>query len=495
MDREKIAKLIDQGNKLIEQGNSRGARDLCRQEMERGLLAQDEKWPILYYLADCCRGLDEIDEAAKYAWQAINLPKGQPIMTQQQQLSNHLFGLHYLASTTDEELREKSFLYDCFAAVAKKSLPLAHSLKRHRHKRLRIGYLSPSFCEGVTSYFLIQLFAIYDRKNFEVYAYSLDSRQDNVTASMQEWGVAIRFFKEGMEPHEMAQAIYDDEIDILFDTNVHCLGGRTMQVMNYRPAPVQLAGIGYMSTSGSRAVDYFLGDPYCDPPEADGDFAEQLLRMPYSHFCYTPSIRAVRVQRPYHVHEPLVFGSFNNYHKMTVEHLRLWREILQRVSGSRLLIKSSLNEPQYEENLRRKLEKAGIDMARVDIDQAGIDYLERYHDVDIALDTYPYTGGGTTCDALYMGVPVISRYGRRHGTRFGYSILVNAGLGELAAPDAAGYVMRAVQLANDRGLLQALHVQVPQMIRQTPLMDARGYVHSLEMLYERIWQKWLEQQS
>ncbi len=123
-----------------------------------------------------------------------------------------------------------------------------------------------------------------------------------------------------------------------------------------------------------------------------------------------------------------------------------------------------------------------------------MDYLERYNDVDIALDTYPYTGGGTTCDALYMGVPVISRYGSRHGTRFGYSILMNVGLGELASPDDAGYIERAVQLAQDRELLQGLHDQLPQMLRHTPLMDAKGYVRALERLYKEIWQSWLRQQ-
>ena len=495
MNRKKLGRMFERANQMIEQGNLCGARNYLQRKLQDGSLAPDERWAILYRLADCCRGLDELEQAERYAWQALHLPAGQPIMTQQRQLSNHIFGLHYLASTTDDKLRERSFLYDMFAAVAQQSLPLPHERIRHRHARLRIGYLSPHFCEGVTSFFLIQLFAIYDRQDFEIYAYSLEDRQDGVTHSMQEWGVRLRCFNEDREPHEIAQAIYDDEIDILFDTNVHCLGGPTMQIMSYRPAPVQMAGIGYMSTSGSHAVDYFLGDPYCDPPgEHEADFAERLLRMPHSHLCYTPSIRALRAQRPYHVHEPIVFGSFNNYHKMTAEQLRLWAEILRRVPGSRLLIKSSLDEAEYESNLRRKLEKTGIDMARVDIDKSGLDYLERYNDVDIALDTYPYTGGGTTCDALYMGVPVISRYGSRHGTRFGYSILMNVGLGELASPDDAGYIERAVQLAQDRELLQGLHDQLPRMLRHTPLMDAKGYVRALERLYKEIWQSWLRQQ-
>ena len=135
--------------------------------------------------------------------------------------------------------------------------------------------------------------------------------------------------------------------------------------------------------------------------------------------------------------------------------------------------------------------KAGVDADCLMIEQPGQDYLSRYYDVDLLLDTYPYVGGGTTCDALYMGVPVISRYGRRHGTRFGYSLLMNVGLEELTAATEEEYIEKAVALASDTELLAALHRQIPQMFRQSPVMDVAGYMRDIQSAYERIWQEWL----
>lgn len=135
--------------------------------------------------------------------------------------------------------------------------------------------------------------------------------------------------------------------------------------------------------------------------------------------------------------------------------------------------------------------RAGIPAERIIREKPSYDFLQRYMDVDIQLDTFPYVGGATMADSLYMGVPAVTRYGNRHGTRFGYSMLMNVGLGELAAPDTQGYIERAVALAGDRALLQALHEQLPSRMRQSPLMDSRGYIRELESCYEQIWQHWL----
>ncbi len=192
------------------------------------------------------------------------------------------------------------------------------------------------------------------------------------------------------------------------------------------------------------------------------------------------------------MHDPVVFGSFNNYHKITDEMLEIWRRILDKVPGSRLLLKNVIPDEKRAALLRARAERLGIAAERLELRPGSPDYLDEYVDMDIALDTYPYPGGGTTCEALYMGVPVVTRYGRRHGSRFGFSILSNIGIEELAADTPEGYIERAVMLARDKELLSALHGQLRRMMQNSPLMRARDYVCEVEAAYEAMWRAWME---
>ena len=251
-----------------------------------------------------------------------------------------------------------------------------------------------------------------------------------------------------------------------------------------------------MSTSGSSAVDYFLGDPHCDPEGLhDADFREEIWRLPHSHFCYTPSARVLNVKKEYKLHEPIIFGSFNNFLKINEAILEDWLQIIRQVPGSRILIKNSSHKTNALKIIGRQLNRIGFNPEEYILEDATGDYLARYLDVDILLDTYPYTGGGTTCEALYMGVPVIARYGRRHGERFSYSILQNIGLGELACATREEYIAKAVALARDKELLRTLHQQIPVMMQASPLMDGPAYVQSVEDMYRTIWAKWQQKQE
>ena len=221
------------------------------------------------------------------------------------------------------------------------------------------------------------------------------------------------------------------------------------------------------------------------------DFSERLLRLPCSHFCYTPTELAFQEKRERLPHDGIVFGSFNQFGKINGRVMACWNEILRRVPGSRLLLKYMLTSAQQQRAIKRRLREAGLPMERVMLENSSKQYMGRYNAVDIALDTFPYVGGGTTCDALYMGVPVVSLYGRRHGTRFGYSLLMNTGLGEMAAATEAEYVEKAVALAGDAGLLSALHREIPDMFRNSPVMDAAAYLRCMQAAFEQIWQEWL----
>ena len=267
--------------------------------------------------------------------------------------------------------------------------------------------------------------------------------------------------------------------------------------MAYRPAPVQISGIGYINTTGMSAIDYFLSDEICIPKgdaAAEIGFTEQILRLKHSHLCYVPEeIRAMPeagYEPPLRKNGYITFGSFNNFAKVTDEILLLWRGILEAVRGSKLVIKGKIASIDSGIHFAKKrLSILNYDLRRVEFRPYSPDYLEQYRDIDIALDTAPYNGGLTTCEALYMGVPVISLRGRTHGSRFGASILTNAGVRELIVENDINYVRRAVQLAESPKLLEAYHMGLRANMKRSPLMDTQGYMNELESAYREIWEK------
>ena len=457
--------------------------DLVRQ----GLFAPDDMWRVWQCYSIIWYRMFDKEKSRAYAWLALTRPGSQPRIIQQIEYSDYLFFLHYFDDVTDAFRRELEQQYDRFAQACE---TFPHPLARHRHEKLRIGYLASAFKDSVLSLFTAQLFLAYDRSRFDVYAYQLSEDRDLYTDDVAAHVAGFRSYPRDADYAAVAQDIYRDEIDILFDLEVHGGGGRTMVVMCYRPAPVQVAGIGYMASSGTRAVDCFLGDPYCDPPGLhDEDFAEEILRLPHTHFCYTPSARAQRARRDYRAHQHVVFGSFNNFWKLTDHMLLLWQRILRAVPGSHLLLKNSSQKENALRMTRRRLLHLGFQPDEFTLEDVTADYLSRYQDVDIALDTYPYPGGGTTFDALYMGVPVVTRYSARRNTRFGLSILRCVGLEQLAADSLEGYIERAVGLARDEDLLSALHRRLRSMLRASVAGDPLRYTRLFERKVLALWEE------
>ena len=436
----------------------------------------------LYWLADLPAALPHL----RLAWE---LPR-EHYADRLAALSNYLMYLHYAAGVTDEMMR------DAHAAYAKMlgSLPLfSHTVRKHG--KLRIGYLSPNLTDHIVLNFAIQLFSAYNRSRYEVRLYDIGTLQCETT----DWVAGMVDGYTDLSkccPQEAAARIHADEIDILFDLAGHSAGGKTLMIAAHKPAPIQLSGIGYFNTTGLSAMDYFLGDPFCDPPGEEVHFTEQILRLPQTHLCFTPSERF----RPYeHLqrtpHENVVFASFNNFAKITDAMLTAWGEILRAVPTARLLLKNVHPLKETLTRMKKRAVQAGIDPARLELRPGSKDYLADYLDADVILDTFPYQGGGTTCEALCMGLPVVVRAGTRHGARFGVSLLHNAGLSELIAGSTEEYIERAVLLARDRTLLGALQTAIPRMMRASPLMNGMGYVRAMEDAYEMIWERCLHEKT
>lgn len=403
--------------------------------------------------------------------------------------SNALFAVNYLPTHLRPAYAGLARVYDALFADV---LPRAEAADAVRgHTRIRIGYISPDLCVHPVGRLVRPLLTQYDRTQFAVHCYARcaeDALSETFRAAVDVWH-NIR----ALSAAEAAALIRRDEVDILVDLAGHTKGN-SLPVLAFRPAPVQVTGIGYFNTTGLSAVDYVLSDVYVDPPGAGDDaMTEEILRLPHSHFCCTlpddlPPVMPPPMEQRGHV----TFGSFNNFNKVTDEVLCLWRQVLDAVPGARLLVKGKIfDHAEGRAMVAERLARCGIPAARVEMRGFSRGYLAEYGDVDIALDPFPYTGGITTCEALSMGVPVVTLAGESHGARFGASLLTNAHLPELVAQTPADYVRIAAGLASDPATLRALRMNLRTMLRHAPLTDAAGYVHDVEDAYRSIWARFV----
>ena len=361
--------------------------------------------------------------------------------------------------------------------------PAAHDPERV----LRIGYVSPDFRSHSVASFIEPVLVHHDRSRFFVACYAELSAADETTARLRGFADLWRD-TAALSDEALAQRIRDDGIDILVDLAGHTAGNR-LPVFGRRPAPVQASWIGYPATTGLAAIDYRLTDAWADPPgESECGHAEALLRLPSGFLCYAPpadSPPARTVSRD----GPTVFGSFNNLSKVTPAVIALWARVLHAVPKSRLLLKSrQLGDAGMRKRIIDGFEKHGIPNRRLDLRgrmESRADHLALYASVDVALDSFPYNGATTTCEALWMGVPVVVLAGERHAGRVGVSLLTRAGLPAMIAENPEQYVAVAARLAAERPEPSALR----EAVARSPLCDAAGFTAALEETWRAVWRR------
>jgi predicted O-linked N-acetylglucosamine transferase (SPINDLY family) len=375
--------------------------------------------------------------------------------------------------------------------------PLQHQCDGDVNKRLRVGFVSADFRTHSVGYFLEAPFSSYDRERMTIYCYSNSHLEDETTARLRplvkEWRNIV-----GWADEKVIDAIQADAIDILVDLSGHTRGNR-LTVFARKPAPIQVTWLGYPGiTTGLTAIDYRLSDEVADPlGVADTLCVEQLIRLPNGHHCYHPSADAPEIgPLPMTSNRVITFGSFNNLTKITPEVVDSWVDILQAVPRSRLLLKNaSLDSPGVRERYM-SLFAASIEPERI-IFKAWVPsrqaHFALYNEVDIALDTFPFNGVTTTCEALWMGVPVMTWCGDRHSARLGASLLTRVSLEDLVASDINGYVTTTVTLAGDPERLEGLRSGLRDRMRASPLCDGVGFSHDLESMFRNAWQNWCQQ--
>lgn len=362
-------------------------------------------------------------------------------------------------------------------------------------RRLRIGFVSADFRRHSVGYFVQGALARLDRKRFQLYAYYNYPTEDQVSASLKpifhQWRDIF-----AQPDDKVLEQIRGDKIDMLIDLAGHT-GSNRLRLFGRRAAPVQVTYLGYPNTTGLDCVDFRFTDRWADP-EGDGDefHSEKLWRLPTTLLCYTepPSYLDVAAP-PLLKHGYVTFGSFNNRIKISGNCLALWVRLLRTIPDSRLVLKSiqgAEDEVSRREWLDRFVEQ-GIEPSRIDIHAQANDledHLGMYSLIDIALDTFPYNGTTTTCEAAWMGVPVIGLKGDRHASRVGESLLVNLELQELIAQDEDGYLKIAAELAADPDRLIELRQGMRDRMRASPLMDSRRFGLEFGEALRGMWRRY-----
>ncbi len=395
----------------------------------------------------------------------------------------------YDAATVAEEARRWN---ERFATPLKPLIKL-HQNDRSPERRLRIGYVSADFREHAVARFLLPLFADYDHQNFEIFAYAQLPTPDAITHQFQAHADFWRSIV-GVSDEQVVEMIRQDRIDILIDLAGHT-GNNRLLLFARKPAPVQVTYLGFPATTGLEAMDYRLTDDFADPQgQTESYHSEKLIRLPATAWCYHPGSSPAPMARQA---GPITFGSFNSFAKVTEPMLQRWAEILQAVPDSRLLLKAvGLSSKTVRERVRKILSEAGFGPDRLELlDPVATHsaHIASYQKIDIALDTFPYHGTTTTCEALWAGVPVVSLAGTRHVSRVGVSLLSNVGLPDLVAHSVDEYMQIAVKLANDLPRLANLRSTLRQRMEASPLMDAPRFARNIEAAYRQMWRTWCGQ--
>lgn len=414
--------------------------------------------------------------------------------------SSYLFDMLYDPEISGERLRQEHLQWaELYGAGALKGAPVHHENSPEPMRRLRIGYVSGDFCRHSVAYFIEPVITHHQRDQVEVYCYSNVINPDHVTDRIRQatdvWRDVALISNE-----ELCQLIRQDKIDILVDLSGHTSRNRIL-VFAQKPAPVQVTHLGYPCTTGLRAIDYRIADAVTDRPGiAESDFVEELVRLPGTFLNYQPSSEAPEVgPLPAMEKGYITFGSFNSLIKVNKVVVRLWASILHAIPNSRLMLKGyAFSSQQTRDSFTDMFGQNGIGPERlvlVDWNSTVGGHLDLYNEIDIGLDPFPYNGTTTTCEALWMGVPVISLAGDKHVSRVGASLMGAVGLCDLVADSPEAYVAIAVGLATDTGRLNRLRTLLRDMMRQSALLDTPGYVKKLETAYRWMWQAWCSSQS
>jgi predicted O-linked N-acetylglucosamine transferase (SPINDLY family) len=400
--------------------------------------------------------------------------------------------LNYQAGQTTATIAEQ------YRQWARKFLPRSivqtvHRRQRDPQRRLRVGYISPDYCRHSVAYYFEPILDGHDRDRFEIFGYGHVPDPDDTTARFEQ-----KFDRYqsvwGLSAGQVAERLRADELDILVALAGHCTNN-CLPALAYKPAPIQV-DLGGITTTGMTQIDYRLTDAVVDPPEEQTHFTETLSYLPGGWSVFRPPLESPLVgPSPAQANGYVTFGSFNNNVKIDASLLRAWARILQACPDARFLFKSfSMGDTGIRKAYRDHFIQHGIDPERIEFrgQMSYHQHLETLGQVDIALDAYPFNGGMTTLEGLWMGVPIVTLSGRTCVARVGRGILRRVGLEVFAADTLDEYVAKAVAFAGQAEALGDIRRGLRECMLQSPLCDPGRMAREIEAAYRGMWRDWID---
>ncbi len=479
MDPSNVSYLNNLGAAALELGLNSEALECFEQAVEKNPKLPTARNNIGNLLKDRARGMDALPQYRK-SMELNPDDRDAP--------SNYLLCHMYIPDIDPKLVFEE---HKKWGISTSKKFPPAFKFKpRVAGAKTRVGFLSADLCHHPVAHFIEPIFRGYDREHFEVVAYGDQRKSDEFSARFAKH---VDLWREtsSYDDRALAKVIHEDRVDILFELAGHTAYNR-LGVFAFKPAPVQVSYLGYPGTTGLPTIDYRLTDSFADPKGTTEHLhTEKLIRVPECAWCFEPDASAPEVQPlPALQNGYVTFGCFNNMAKLNPALFETWADILLRVPGSHLRLKArTLTDDGVRKELMSYFTARGIEEGRLDFfghTRKTIEHLSHYHSVDIALDSFPYHGTTTTCEAMWMGCPVITRAGKSHVSRVGVSLLNAVGLQEFIAETREEYIEKAVTLSAQTERLQELRSAMRGRLLPSVLMDEKRFVHGFETALREI---------
>ncbi|MCK5295737.1 MAG: tetratricopeptide repeat protein [Alphaproteobacteria bacterium] len=391
--------------------------------------------------------------------------------------SNMLCCCQYIPSVTPESLEEIHKEWnDKYASKYTKE-----SNTCNNNDKLILGFVSADFGRHPVGYFLVKFLESIDKNRCSVFMYSLRTSEDELTKRLKKtadkWVNAV-----GASDEVLTECIKNDKVDILFDLSGHT-GKNRLLVFARKPVAIQVTWAGYVGTTGLAAMDYLIADKYQVKEGTDNFYSEKIIRMPDGYVTYdAPEYMPDVLELPALSNGYITFGCFNNPCKVNDEVINIWSKILIKLPESKLLFKfNGFDDNGLNSNIIKKFAKNGVDSSRIIFEGKAphAEFLAAYNRIDIALDTFPYSGGLTTCEAMFMGVPTITCAGETFAGRHSFAHLSNVGLTETIACDFDEYVEKAIELAGNFEHLSCLRKNLREQVKASPLCDGKRFADNL----------------
>ena len=439
-------------------------------------------------LGNLLNDLGKFDEASEAYLKAIQLKPNYP-----KAYSNLLFNINYKTNFNHKlYLSEaKNFQLNCKPKLD--NFSLKYQYEKNPHK-LTIGFVSADFGNHPGGYFTLSTLRELRKKNFDLISYSTINRKDEFSSYFRplfsKWHSI-----EKKNDEEVVKQILNDKVHILLDIQGHSAKNR-LPIFFYKPAPIQASWLGQGST-GISEIDYFIGSPHITPKDEENHYIEKVIRLPEISQCFTPPTFEVEVNKlPANKNNFITFGCANKLSKINEEVVILWSKILKLIPNSKLALKNrNFENPSIVEQFLKKFECHGVKKERIILlgeSNTRKELLKFYNEIDIALDPFPFQGNTSTCEAIWMGVPVLTLKGNRYLFHFGESINFNLGMSEWVADNKDEYISKAIKFSSNLDKLSKIRINLKETALKSPVFDAPRFANNFSDLLWKIWNEFIK---